>query len=150
MSQYTLGIYAKKGIEIAKLQQQGNTFAQKIEQGLGKLHDLDRQIAEQEQLLVQKRAEALKTSRKVDVEQKQRELEAKLQTIKQKQNIVDNQNNLLKQKIDEIRREKLLVKSIYSKIQNDIGDNKKDLQKSINSNHSYHFNLIRHLANPAG
>lgn len=120
--------------EIAKLQEQGDNFARKIEIEKRKIADLDSKISLMtEKLKAQREAIGGKQGAKETNEgiaRKIKSLENKLDKSLQKYNEAIAHNKQLREQIDKLRRERVVYDSIYKKLEEEL-QSKKDEMKAV-------------------
>ncbi len=124
---------AATGSQIARLQDQGDAYAKKIQQEQKKLEELDLQIAQVQQKIKEQRAAmgGAKGSRETNesIGKKIKGLENKLDKALQKYNEAIAHNKQLREQIDALRRERVVYDNIYTKLETELQEKKEEMQR---------------------
>ncbi|CAN0012254.1 unnamed protein product, partial [Ectocarpus sp. 12 AP-2014] len=129
--------------EIQKLQDQADIYAKKTEQDRRKIQDLDRQIAATQARVLEQRQKmgGLNASQENNemIAKQIRTLENRLDKALVKFNESLAMNKNLRERIDTLRRERVVFDSIYKKLERELHEKKKEMAAIINdSNNAYH------------
>ena len=121
--------------EVSRLQDQASMYVKKIESEKKKIEDLDKQIAQfQSRILDQKSrvggVNAAQTNNQL-VQKQIKVLEGRLDKSLLKFNEVLAQNKVLRQKIDEYRRERVVFDGIYKKLEKELHEKKREMAAVI-------------------
>ena len=119
-----------------RLQDEASRYMKKIEIERSKISELDQQIVKyQEQILEQKTrlggVNAAQVNNKL-IQKQIKVLDNRLDKCLLKYNETIAQNKVLRQKIDEYRRERIVFDVIYKKIERDLHEKKKEMTAIIN------------------
>ncbi|CBN78393.1 flagellar outer dynein arm-docking complex [Ectocarpus siliculosus] len=129
--------------EIQRLQDQADIYAKKTEQDRRKIQDLDRQIAATQSRVLEQRQKmgGLNASQENNemIAKQIRTLENRLDKALVKFNESLAMNKNLRERIDTLRRERVVFDSIYKKLERELHEKKKEMAAIINdSNNAYH------------
>ena len=118
--------------EIARLQEQGDNFARKIEIEKKKISDLDQKISMMTEKLKAQReavggAQGAKETNE-GIARKIKSLENKLDKSLQKYNEAIAHNKQLREQIDKLRRERVVYDSIYKKLEEELQSKKEEMK----------------------
>ncbi|OMJ81002.1 hypothetical protein SteCoe_18615 [Stentor coeruleus] len=121
--------------EIARLQEQGDNFARKIEIEKKKIADLDQKIAMMTEKLKAQReaiggAQGAKETNE-GIARKIKSLENKLDKSLQKYNEAIAHNKQLREQIDKLRRERVVYDSIYKKLEEELQSKKEEMKRIV-------------------
>jgi chromosome segregation ATPase len=117
--------------QIARLQDQGDTYVRRIELEKKRVAELDRKIADVQEKIQQQRTAmggiqgAKETNESIN--RKIKGMENKLDKALQKYNEVVAQNKQIRDGIDTLRREKLVYTNIYKKLQTELEEKREKL-----------------------
>eukprot|EP00428_Durinskia_dybowskii_P061112 CAMPEP_0170380012 /NCGR_PEP_ID=MMETSP0117_2-20130122/13642_1 /TAXON_ID=400756 /ORGANISM="Durinskia baltica, Strain CSIRO CS-38" /LENGTH=517 /DNA_ID=CAMNT_0010635475 /DNA_START=58 /DNA_END=1611 /DNA_ORIENTATION=+ len=122
--------------DIGRLQDEASRYMKKIEKERNKIAELDAQIVSyQEAILEQKTrlggVNAAQVNNKL-IQKQIKVLDNRLDKCLLKYNETVAQNKVLRQKIDEYRRERIVFDVIYKKIERDLHEKKKEMTAIIN------------------
>eukprot|EP00598_Pedospumella_elongata_P000719 CAMPEP_0184968716 /NCGR_PEP_ID=MMETSP1098-20130426/1671_1 /TAXON_ID=89044 /ORGANISM="Spumella elongata, Strain CCAP 955/1" /LENGTH=515 /DNA_ID=CAMNT_0027490367 /DNA_START=62 /DNA_END=1609 /DNA_ORIENTATION=- len=122
--------------DIGRLQDEASRYMKKIEMERAKISELDQQIVTyQEQILEQKTrlggVNAAQVNNKL-IQKQIKVLDNRLDKCLLKYNETIASNKVLRQKIDEYRRERIVFDVIYKKIERDLHEKKKEMTAIIN------------------
>jgi len=122
--------------DIGRLQDESSRYMKKIEVERAKIAELDKQIIQyQEQILDQKTrlggVNAAQVNNKL-IQKQIKVLDNRLDKCLLKYNETIAQNKVLRQKIDEYRRERIVFDGIYKKLERDLHEKKKEMTAIIN------------------
>jgi chromosome segregation ATPase len=122
--------------DIGRLQDEASRYMKKIETERAKIAELDKQIVQyQEQILDQKTrlggVNAAQVNNKL-IQKQIKVLDNRLDKCLLKYNETVAHNKVLRQKIDEYRRERIVFDVIYKKIERDLHEKKKEMTAIIN------------------
>jgi len=122
--------------DIGRLQDEASRYMKKIEAERAKIAELDKQIVQyQEQILDQKTrlggVNAAQVNNKL-IQKQIKVLDNRLDKCLLKYNETIAHNKVLRQKIDEYRRERIVFDVIYKKIERDLHEKKKEMTAIIN------------------
>ena len=125
----------KASNDVTTLQNQAALYVKKIEGEREKIEELDKEIAKyQERILYQKSkvggVNAAQTNNQL-IQKQIKVLEGRLDKSLLKFNEVLAQNKVLRQKIDEYRRERVVFDGIYKKLEMELHQKKKEMQAVI-------------------
>ena len=121
--------------DVSRLQDQASLFVKKIETEKKKIEELDRQIAEYQSKIMDQKSRvggvnAAQTNNQL-VRKQIKVLEGRLDKSLLKFNEVLAQNKVLRQKIDEYRRERVVFDSIYKKLERELHEKKREMNAVI-------------------
>lgn len=71
----------------------------------------------------------------VTLQRKNKGLQLKLDSIRQKKNTIEGDNQRLKSEINQLRRDRMLFDKIYSKLKSDLDSKKDDLKRVVSKTH---------------
>jgi len=120
---------------IARLQDIGDSYAKKIEFEKRRIADLDEQIAQYEAKIKESRAKlggasGIKESNEL-ITKKIKGLENKLSKALQKYNEAVAHNKQLRNQIDQLRRERKVFDTIYTKLEDELNQKRKEMKEVI-------------------
>lgn len=122
--------------DIGRLQDEASRYMKKIEMERSKITDLDKQIIKlQEQILEQKSRMGGVNAAQINnqlIQKQIKVLDNRLDKYLMKFNETVAHNRVLRQKIDEYRRERIVFDGIYKKIERDLHEKKKEMTAIIN------------------
>eukprot|EP00752_Nemacystus_decipiens_P012433 g11015.t1 len=129
--------------EIHRLQDQADIYAKKTEQDRRKIQELDRQIAATQARVLEQRQKmgGLNASQENNemIAKQIRTLENRLDKALVKFNESLAMNKNLRERIDTLRRERVVFDSIYKKLERELHEKKKEMAAIISdSNNAYH------------
>eukprot|EP00903_Cladosiphon_okamuranus_P020625 g18935.t1 len=129
--------------EIQRLQDQADIYAKKTEQDRRKIQELDRQIAATQARVLEQRQKmgGLNASQENNemIAKQIRTLENRLDKALVKFNESLAMNKNLRERIDTLRRERVVFDSIYKKLERELHEKKKEMAAIISdSNNAYH------------
>lgn len=121
--------------EIARLQEQGDNFARKIEIEKKKISDLDQKISLMTEKLKAQReaiggAQGAKETNE-GIARKIKSLENKLDKSLQKYNEAIAHNKQLREQIDKLRRERVVYDNIYKKLEEELQSKKEEMKRVV-------------------
>lgn len=121
--------------EIARLQEQGDNFARKIEIEKKKIAELDQQILTMSTKLKEQReaiggAQGAKETNE-GIARKIKSLENKLDKSLQKYNEAIAHNKQLREQIDKLRKERVVYDSIYKKLEEELQSKKEEMKQIV-------------------
>lgn len=121
--------------EVSRLQDQAALFVKKIELEKKKIEDLDQQISEYQAKIMDQKTRvggvnAAQTNNQL-VRKQIKVLEGRLDKSLLKFNDVLAQNKVLRQKIDEYRRERVVFDGIYKKLERELHEKKREMNAVI-------------------
>jgi chromosome segregation ATPase len=133
---FSFVIVLNRTLLVTRLQDEASRYMKKIEVERSKIAELDEQIVKyQEQILEQKTrlggVNAAQVNNKL-IQKQIKVLDNRLDKCLLKYNETIAQNKVLRQKIDEYRRERIVFDVIYKKIERDLHEKKKEMTAIIN------------------
>lgn len=121
--------------DIARLQQQAAMYIKKIEKERKKIEDLDKMIAKyQERIIDQKTRMGGVNAAQINnqlIQKQIKVLENRMDKCLMKFNETMAQNKVLRQRIDEYRRERVVFDGIYKKLERELHEKKKEMAAII-------------------
>lgn len=122
-------------VNISRLQEEGARYIRKIEIERKKVEDIEKEIASYQEKILEQKARlggvnAAQINNKL-VQRQIRQLENRMDKNLTKFNEILSENRVLRQKIDDYRRERVIFDAIYKKLERELHEKKKEMTAII-------------------